>query len=65
MSWRNGGGGWFRAVAMTRRVSDRARPIVLVPTSRPISRCPAGTASRNSIGSSRIMIDDNPQTVRS
>jgi hypothetical protein len=46
-------------------VSDRARPIVLVPTSRPISRCPAGTASRNSIGSSRIMIDDNPQTVRS
>ena len=47
-------------VAMTRRVSDKATPIVLVPTSSPISRMPAGTASRSSTGSFRIMTDDSP-----
>ena len=42
-----------------RRVSDKARPIVLVPTSRPISRAPAGTASRSSKGLLRITTDDS------
>ena len=45
-------------VAMMQRVSESAKPIVLVPTSRPINRAPAGTASRSAAGSARIMTDN-------
>ena len=53
-------------MAMIRRVSDKARPIVFVPTSRPISRAPAGIASRSSKGLLRVTTDDSSLlTVRS
>ena len=38
---------------------DSARPIVLVPTSSPISRVPVGTAAFSAAGLPRIMPDDS------